>query len=134
MARQRRDWMWADALELLNQAERMQHGTFRPAGARQRPVCWEPPVDLFEAEGELWIQVALPGVPAERVEVRIESDALVIAGENPLPLPGGAGTIHRLEIPHGRFERRLGLPPGQYELGRRDLALGCLTLTLRRVA
>ena len=59
---------------------------------------------------------------------------LSIAGERPLPLPRGAGTIHRLEIPHGRFERRLGLPPGRYELGRRDLLDGCLTLTLRKLA
>ena len=44
------------------------------------------------------------------------------------------GTIHRLEMPHGCFERRIGLPPGRYELGRSDLADGCLTLTLRKLA
>jgi hypothetical protein len=59
----------------------------------------------------------------------------VVAGERPLPLPpGGAGVIRRLETPHGRFERRIALPPGSYELRRRDLALGCLTITLRKLA
>lgn len=127
--------MWAEALDLLDQAERAHRALFRPGSGRQAAACWEPPVDVFEAEGEVWIQVALPGVPPDQVSVRVDGDALVVAGERPLPLPRGtAGTVHRLEMPHGRFERRLGLPSGRYELGRRDLANGCLTLTLRKLA
>jgi HSP20 family protein len=133
MARDVRNWMWAEALDLLEQAERVHRAQFRPGPARHA-ACWEPPIDLFEAEGELWIQVALPGVTRDQLEVTVAEGVLSIAGERPLPLPRGAGTIHRLEIPHGRFERRLGLPPGRYELGRRDLLDGCLTLTLRKLA
>jgi hypothetical protein len=48
------------------------------------------------------------------------------------PAEARAGFIHRLEIPHGRFERRITLAPGSYEVGRRDLVNGCLTLSLRR--
>jgi HSP20 family protein len=134
MARDMQSWMWAEALELLDRAERMQRALFWPTSGRQHAACWEPPVDLFESEGQLWIQVALPGVKPDQVEARIEKDALVVAGERLLPLPRGAGTIHRLELPYGRFERRLGLPPGHYELGRRELADGCLTITLRKLA
>jgi HSP20 family protein len=134
MARDVRDWMWAEALDLLDEAERVHRVLFRPGPARLRTPCWEPPVDLLETDDELWIQVALPGVRPEQLEVRFEGDALVVVGERPLPLPRGAGTIHRLETPHGCFERRIGLPPGRYELGRRELADGCLTLTLRKLA
>jgi HSP20 family molecular chaperone IbpA len=137
MASDPRRWMWAEALELLDRAERAHRVMFRPGPARHAAAvpCWEPPVDVFETPDALWIQVALPGVTADDVEVRIEDDALVVAGQRPLPLPrGAAGTIHRLETPHGRFARRLGLPAGRYELGRRDLAHGCLTLTLRKLA
>ena len=133
MARDVRNWMWAEALDLLEQAERVHRAQFRPGPARHT-ACWEPPIDLFEAEGELWIQVALPGVKRDQLEVTVAEGVLSIAGERPLPLPRSAGTIHRLEIPHGRFERRLGLPPGRYELGRRDLIDGCLTLTLRKLS
>ena len=136
-----RDWLWAEALELLDRAERANRAMFRPGGpgrpggARRPAAGWEPPVDLLETEGELWIQVALPGVPLHLLEVSVEGEALVVAGERPLPLPpGGAGVIRRLETPHGRFERRIGLPPGDYELRRRDLVLGCLTITLRKLA
>jgi HSP20 family molecular chaperone IbpA len=131
-----RNRMWAQALDLLDQAERVHRAMFRPGtGERMAagPTCWEPPVDVLETDGAVWIQVLLPGVAPEQVRIRIEGNELVVAGERPLPLPRGAGVIHRLETPYGCFERRIGLPPGRYELGRRDLALGCLTLTLRRL-
>jgi HSP20 family molecular chaperone IbpA len=134
MARDVRNWMWAEALELLDQAERMQRAAYRPGPARPHTACWEPPVDLFETEHELWIQVALPGVAPEKLKVAVEGDTLLVAGDRPLPVPPGTGTIHRLEMPYGCFERRIGLPPGRFELRRRDLALGCLTLTLRKLA
>jgi HSP20 family protein len=41
--------------------------------------------------------------------------------------------IHRLEIPYGRFERRIELPPGRYDAVRRELIDGCLTLALRKL-
>lgn len=134
MARDMRNWMWAEALDLISQAERMQRAMFRPSSGERRTPCWEPPVDVFETERDLWIQVALPGIKPDQVEVRVEGDQLVVAGERPLPLPAEAGVIHRLELPHGRFERRLGLPSGRFEVGRRDLSHGCLTITLRKLA
>jgi HSP20 family molecular chaperone IbpA len=134
MGRDMQGWMWAEALELLDRAERMQRGLFRPAPGRRTAPCWQPPTDVFESEGQLWIQVALPGVRPEQVEVIVDGGRLVVSGERTLPLPRGEGVIHRLELPHGCFERRIDLPPGRYELGRRDLADGCLTITLRKLA
>ena len=65
--------------------------------------------------------------------MRLEDGALVVAGERTLPTPRGAGVIRRLEMPHGCFERRIALAAGRYELVRRELAQGCLTLTLRKL-
>ena len=132
MARDLRNWMWAEALQLLDQAERVHRDAFRP-GTGRRAACWEPPVDVFETDDALWIQVALPGVKPEQLEVRIEGNAVVVAGERTLPTPRGAGVIRRLEMPYGEFERRIGLSPGHYELSGRELAHGCLTLTLRKL-
>ena len=86
MARDMRNWMWAEALALLDQAERVHRGTFRP-GAARRTACWEPPVDVLETDGELWIQVALPGVTPEQLQVGIEGQALLVTGERTLPVP-----------------------------------------------
>jgi HSP20 family molecular chaperone IbpA len=136
MAQDMSQWMWAEALQLLDRAERAQRDVFRPGGAgRRRGACWEPPVDVFETADAIWIQVALPGVAPEQLEVGIEGGGtLVVAGERALPMPRGEeGVIRRLEMPYGAFERRVALPPGRYEVARRDLANGCLTLTLRKL-
>jgi HSP20 family protein len=40
--------------------------------------------------------------------------------------------IHRLELPHGRFERRIPLPAGRYESVTRGSVHGCLLVTLQK--
>jgi len=40
--------------------------------------------------------------------------------------------IHRMELPQGRFERRIPLPPGQYEAVRRTSVDGCLVVSLTK--
>jgi HSP20 family molecular chaperone IbpA len=90
-------------------------------------------MDVFETDRELSILVALPGVEPERLQVVIDQGVLIIAGERPFPPQFRDAAVHRLEIPCGRFERRVGLPAGRYEIGRRDLINGCLTLSLRKL-
>ncbi len=123
--------MWAEACEMLDRAERMHRRFFRPAAPTGQPV-WEAPTDVYETEGEYVVVVALPGVDPETVEVLVERRAITVTGERRLPVAHGPAVIHRMEIPHGRFERRLELPPFPLELGRRDLADGCLVITLRK--
>lgn len=125
-------WMWAEACEALARAERLHREFFRPGPPSRRP-SWEPPVDIVETEREFWIVAALPGVEPREIEISVGNGVLTIAGERRLPSIGRAAAIHRLEIPHGRFERRIALPPGRLELVRRDIADGCLTLTLRKL-
>lgn len=124
--------MWAEACEMLARAERLQRQFFRPVTRARRPA-WEPPVDVYETDEALWILAALPGVGADQVEVVIEADTLVIHGERRLPLESHEGLFHRLEIPHGRFERRIVLSGGRFELNRHELLNGCLYITLHKV-
>ena len=53
--------------------------------------------------------------------------------ERGLPPELRDAVIHRLEIPLGRFERRVPLPPGRYEAARRYAVHGCLLVTLRKL-
>ena len=62
-------WMWAEACEALARAERLQRQFFRP-GERGARAVWEPPVDIFEHERDLWIVAALPGVDARAARDR----------------------------------------------------------------
>ena len=127
------DWMWAQAYELLEEAERMHRQFFRFAASERTQALWEPPVDVLEDEHEIVIVVALPGVPAERVEVTIEQGALVVRAERPLAFAGARRAIRQLEIPYGCFERRVALPSVALEASARELRDGCLVLRLRKV-
>jgi len=122
--------MWADACEMLDRAERLRRQFFRPA-AGSRACVWEPPVDVYQTADTLWLVVAMPGVPPEAIEVSVQGSELVVQGDRALPPVARAGSVRRLEIPHGHFERRLALPPGSYRLAERHWQDGCLFLGLQ---
>lgn len=124
-------WVWAEALELLRGAEKLQRRFFQ-LGPAEAPG-WEPPVDLYETGDGLTLCVSLPGVTADELEVSLESGIVVVRGERAFPVEYQRAIIYRLEIPYGRFERRIALPAGQYQLIDRRLENGCLTLGLRRL-
>jgi HSP20 family protein len=126
------DWMWAHAIDLLDRAEHMHRQFFRLSSARTQAV-WEPPADVFEDEREVVIVVAMPGVVEERVEITSEPGALRVSAERPLPFTGLRRAIRQLEIPYGRFERRIPLPDTPLEAVSRELTHGCLILRLRKV-
>ena len=127
-----RDWMWSEACEMLARAERMHRELFRPAGTVKRQPAWEPPVDILETEFAVLVLVALPGVDIENAQAVIEDGDLVIAGTRVLPPELRTATIHRLELPQGRFYRRLRLPAGRYSTVRRAVVAGCLVITLQK--
>ena len=126
-------WMWIHACEVIVKAERLQRQFFQPSASQHALAVWEPPVDVFEDEGEIVIVVAMPGVAAERVQVTHEADTLVVRGMRPLSLSGSRQRVRQLEIPYGAFERRIKLPQGCLEVAPPELAQGCLTLRLRKI-
>jgi len=128
MPRSARDAMWFDALVLLARADHLPRGHFQPT-----PGGWEPAVDVLETEAGLLIVVALPGVRTGDIEVGIGGGVLVVGGVRRWPVPQRPVQVHRIELPHGRFERRLPLPHGSYQLAGQDHVDGCLHLTLRRL-
>ena len=127
-----RDWMWSEALQMLAQAERLHQQAFRPQTAGRLRPSWEPPVDVLETEREVLILAALPGVDVQKVEAVIENGTLVLSGERTVPAELRTAKIHRMELPQGRFERRIALPPGVYGEVRRFEANGCLVVTLAK--
>ena len=125
--------MWAQACDLLDEAERMHRQFFQLGASGRTRAVWEPPVDVFEDAREIIIVVALPGVPAGSIEVTTESGTLVVRAESRIPFAGSRGAVRRLEIPYGVFERRIPLPDVRLEAGTREFMDGCLILKLRKV-
>jgi HSP20 family molecular chaperone IbpA len=128
-----RNWMWSEACEMLARAERLHRDFFTPVRSSTMLPAWEPPVDILETEREVLVLVALPGVNPEHVEAAIEGAVLVIAGTRVLPPELRTAVIHRLELPQGRFERRVRIPAGRYDDVRRVSVDGCLVIKLRKV-
>lgn len=117
---------------MLTRAERMHHQFFQLTRSRSQAPAWEPPVDILETDAEVLVFVALPGVDPDRVEAAIEAGDLLIAGTRVLPAALKTAVIHRMELPQGRFERRIGLPPGRYSGVRHAVVDGCLLITLQK--
>ena len=116
---------------MLARAERLHREFFRPVGSAPQPT-WEPPVDILETDDEVLVLVALPGVAAEQADAAIDGAYLVVGGTRVLPAALRTATIHRLELPQGRFLRRVPLPPGRYSDVRRSVVDGCLVITLKK--
>jgi HSP20 family protein len=128
------NWMLSDAFETLARAERM-HQQFlklRPWAGADEP-SWEPPIDVLETDREVLILIALPGVDPDEVEALIDGDVLVVSGRRVLPAELRNARIHRLELPQGRFERRIALPLGRYTITR-FASYGCVGLRLAKSA
>jgi HSP20 family molecular chaperone IbpA len=125
-------WMWSEACDMLARAERLHREFFRPVRLASRLPVWEPPVDVLETEREVLVLIALPGVDPEQAEAAIDNTDLVVAGSRILPAALRTAVIHRLELPQGRFERRVPLPAGRYAAVRRAMVNGCLLITLEK--
>ncbi|MBK7877395.1 MAG: Hsp20/alpha crystallin family protein [Planctomycetes bacterium] len=130
-ARDPNDWMWERAAELLERTAWVQRRFFQVAG--ERGSAWEPPADVFESEQELLVLIALPGVAAEDVDVRCEPGMLLVSARRGLPVACEGAEVRRLEIPQGRFHRRLPLAGTGFELGGHALDNGLLLVRLRKI-
>lgn len=126
------NWMLSEAIGSLARAERLHQQFFSLQTALgPREASWEPPIDVLETDNELLILVALPGVEPDRVETVVEDGVLVVSGRRTLPEELGSARIHRLELPQGRFERRITLPAGRYAISRFTVN-GCIAIRLAK--
>jgi len=124
--------MWGEALGLLEQAGRLHRQFFGLVPGA--PACWQPPVDIVESEREFIVIVALPGVEPERIQLRTGNDgSFVIEADRVSCVKTQTIAVRCLEIPYGRFERRIVLPPGRYELVEQSSRNGCLELRLQKL-
>lgn len=122
-----RTLMWIKACEMIDRAEQLHRQFVRPVAAPVPDLCWEPPIDITATNSELLITVALPGVEQDAVKVTVDDDGILVVGWRPAVIPQGS-IVHRLEIPYGKFERRIAFPAERLRLERAELTNGCLTL------
>jgi HSP20 family protein len=73
---------------------------------------FRPPVDVYRSErGEMTVVVELPGVDPQRIQILVDDQTLVIAGERRRPRCTGR-VYQQMELDYGRFQRQIPLEPG----------------------
>jgi HSP20 family protein len=92
-----------------------------------------PRLDLSETDHEITARVELPGIDPKEVDVRVEGNALVIAGEKKLDREEKQRNYHFVERQYGSFTRRVQLPstvdPNQVDASYKD---GILTVNIAK--
>lgn len=93
--------------------------------------AWTPAADWFETDDGLVLVVDVPGVQTGSLEIALDGESIVVAGERDAVVPGEPR--HR-ERPSGRFERSLRLPePVEPESGEAQCVAGVLEVRLRKL-
>jgi HSP20 family protein len=71
---------------------------------------WSPLVDVHETKEGFQLQVELPGVKQEDIQVTIEGDTLTLKGERKRETEMKEDRYHRIERSYGTFQRSIVLP------------------------
>jgi HSP20 family protein len=71
---------------------------------------WGPPVDVYEDKNNVFVQVEIPGVKKDEIEVTMTEGLLHITGEQKEEAEFKDATSYRSERYFGRFHRSIPLP------------------------
>ena len=96
---------------LLDELDAMSEEFSRRFGLRPAPTGlrgWVPPVDVWETQTELVIELDVPGCHPENISAEVVENQLVVTGER--AAPAGAVRRYRSERWQGRFLRSFVVP------------------------
>lgn len=70
---------------------------------RRDEAAFMPPVDVIEDAGGITLYADMPGVPKDRLNIKVEGDTLTLEGEVALAMPEGMEASHaEVDLPHYR--------------------------------
>ncbi len=82
--------------------------TREPAASSQQEAALWPPVDVIEDNTGITLYADLPGVPRDRLSLRVEGDTLLIEGDVSIDVPQGMEASHA-EVQLARYRRSFTL-------------------------
>ncbi|MER3444938.1 MAG: heat-shock protein Hsp20 [Meiothermus sp.] len=93
------------------------------------------PVDLYETGDSVVLEMAVPGIRKEDLDISIEGNLLTIRGRYPEISDGEERRYWVQGMPHGAFSRSVSLPASvEVDEVKATVKDGLLTLTLPKVA
>ena len=100
-----------DLMSIQNELNRLFGRTY--GGAEESAgtgAAWLPPLDVYETTDRFVVNVELPGVDPDSVEVSVEDSTLIVRGERHFYRDVAEDAFHRVERRYGPFARTLSLP------------------------
>jgi HSP20 family protein len=105
-----------------------------PVTSKREPLqsrIW-PQMNLFDLGQTLQLQVLLPGMKQEDIQLEANSETLTLRGERKYQAPEGY-RVHRQERPQAQFSRTIALPVRiDLEKINAQLQDGILTITMEK--
>lgn len=102
--------LWLTPIERLYAIQRELDRAFETE-ANGTTTSWVPPMDVVETTDEVLCHIEVPGLTPDDIDIRVQDNMLVIAGEKKASdeqlKEGGFRTVERR---YGRFERSFTLP------------------------
>jgi HSP20 family protein len=107
---------WDPLRDLLTLQERMnrlfEHSLVR--GRLADPTLasgsWTPLADVYETAESFVVQIEVPGIEEEDIEVHVDGDTVVIRGQRQPVSRTRPDSFHRMERSYGSFSRSFQLP------------------------
>jgi HSP20 family protein len=107
---------WSPSGNFISTAEEIHHlfheafENDRGHGGTGMTVTWEPPVDIYETDDALVLEVELPGVSTDAISVELHEHTLRLSGERTREPALKGGQYQREEGRYGAFQRAFRLP------------------------
>ena len=85
----------------------------RTGGVTQRVInedtVFTPRADIWETDKGYYIQLMIPGVEKDSIDIEFVDNILTVRGERKIPSEEGI-KFHLVETPYGKFERAFRIP------------------------
>jgi HSP20 family protein len=96
----------------LNRMNRIFHESFSPDIPEEAltTTSFAPPVDIYEDEHTITVEMEVPGIDEKDIDVRIEGTTLAVHGERKLEKDEKEENYRRIERQYGSFTRSFTLP------------------------
>jgi HSP20 family protein len=96
----------------MNRMNRLFRESYSPEGPEEALTTtnFAPPVDVYEDEHKIALNLEVPGIDEKDIDVRIEGNTLTVHGERKIEKEEKEENFRRVERQYGSFSRSFTLP------------------------
>jgi HSP20 family protein len=96
----------------MNRMNRLFRESYSPEGPEEALTTtnFAPPVDVYEDEHKIALNLEVPGIDEKDIDVRIEGNTLTVHGERKIEKEEKEENFRRVERQYGSFTRSFTLP------------------------